>query len=415
MKNFSLDKFLNTTQKNINRTLTNQDFLSDISLETGIFDNVDGRIVLESRLSISADEKYLVSPNLRNAKSLSFQITQGQAVIQTDPYNGKTIIIPKGITPIRIRPTLEASLGNETVVLAGEEHEIGIDTRAVPMNERYFDTAGGGACAARWSIAGEVVDFELRVRAFMPANVVPLALDRRLINWKHALYFGHHPKLGLMRIRYNPTLQSKTLLTSLSTKKQERGAAFFPAKGQNDLYFIIEMLDLGLSCFNKTPMIQKYKHTEWPPYSTLLTIDRPVDFFDTENPSNVMISIHKNDMQIYDYSSIEVECLQSGISKNGVLNSRWLFKNQSKEQITARWFALGNFEPDGKFPDQGNRLLGPAKSAMGEFEVEFNAKVKKSSLPQFVTMNIVSLSDPVLMGNSRLDFRYPETNPTNPE
>lgn len=404
---FNLDGLLISAQNRTDKRLTEDDLLSNIYFQNRILDQVDGRVIIRSQCSVATDEGILAFSRISGRELIDYQITQGEAIIQTDPFNGEVLITPKGDVPVRVRPVLESILRDQPVRIVGGEQEIGIDIRNIPFDERTFARGGGGACASVINL-GERFEFELRVRAFMPANVIPLSLTRRRINWHHALYFAHDPKIGFMRIRYNPDFQSQTNLQTQSDERNVRQTGFFPADGRNDLYFVIEMRDLGLSCFNKKPMTQAYQNTEWPPYSTVLTIEEPVEFFSTENPDQLMMTIYKNDMQIYDYSSIEVECVHYEISEDGLLKSRWRFRNQSSERVMSRWFALGNFKPSGLSATEGSRILGPAKSGFDEFQVEFTGQVEKSSLSQFITMNIVSLNDPVVMGSQRLDFRFPE-------
>lgn len=411
---FNLDNLLIDARNNLGISLTDNDFLSNTIFHNQIVDQIDGKVILRSQLSVLTDSGIVAFSKIRKQEQIDFQVIQGQAIIQTDPYNGETLITPIGDTPVKVRPVLESVLQDNPIRIIGEEQEIGIDIRKVPIGERFFDRAGGGACASDARLGGAPIQFELRVRAFMPTNVIPLSLTRRRLNWNHALYFAYHPEIGLIRIRYNPDLQSYTYLESHADEKIISETGFFPARGQNNLYFIIEMMNLGVSCFNKKPMIQSYENTYFPPYSTPLTIDEPVEFFNTENPDLLMMTIFKNDMQIYDYSSIEVECLNYKINEDGSLNSHWRFVNQSSEQIATRWFALGNFESYKDQPSEGTRILGPANSGSHEFEVDFVGQLRKSSLSQFVTMNIVSLDDPVLMGTQRLDFKFPDPNNSNP-
>lgn len=403
VEKFTLDQLYEGITRKTLRETSDTDFLSNTTFETSVFDQIDGKIILQNQFFVETDEGIVSSAKIRDRDLVSYQITQGRAIIQTDPYTNETLITPKGDEPVKVRTIFDSTFRGDSIRFVGQEEEIGIDIRNVPPEQLRFEKGGGGACASSLFL-GEPFEFELRVRSFMPANVIPLSLDRRQINWRHALYFAQDPKIGLMRIRYNPDFQTQTNLVSANKKA---GEDFFPADGQNDLYFVMEMLNLGLSCFNKKPMRQTYRNTEWPPYSTVLTIDEPVEFFNAENPDHLMMKIHKNDMQIYDYSSIDVECVSFEIDHEGLLKSRWHFSNQGSEQVIARWFALGDFEEEGKYPSQGGRLLGPKESGYHEFDIDFTARVKKSSLSQFVTMNIVSLNDPVLMGTERRDFQHP--------
>lgn len=392
------DLHLNALRAGAPRSL---DLLRNTAVALRILDQIDGRFVVETTARVIADMRTFSTMSLGADHGLQIQITQGAALVEKDPYNGQILITPKGTVPVRARPIL--SLPGGTVITGGDQ-EVGIDIAAVPQPQQSFDRSGGGDCRSRFMMMDHT--FDLEVRAFMPANVIPLALDRREIRWRHALYFAYDPMVGLMRISNNPAHVSRTTMRSKRTV-EEPGQEFFPAEGRNELYFILEMLDLGYVCFNKDPMVQPFAHTDWPPFSTVMSIDRPLSFFDVDNPDREMLRIERNDMRIYDYSSVDVECLEQSISEDGTLRSRWRFTNQTDDVVRARWFALGNFRRPAMTGDQGNRLLGAHGTETGSFEAQFVAQVEKSSLPQFITMNLVSVTGPIVMGSKRLNFTYP--------
>ncbi len=387
------------------------DELVDTYLHMEIYDQIDGRIILRPMVHVSAGDQIFAAAAVRRSDGLNIDITQGQASIEEDPFTGDTLLIPKGSIPVKGRPILESQLRGGRVTLSAPELDLGWDIRNISSEQARFEPAGGGPCRARWAVINDEDPhvFELRVRAFMPANVVLLGPGRRDIHWHHALYFARDPKIGLMRLYNNPQYTSKTQMRSAIPDQDITPTNFFPASGQNELFFVLEMLDMGFRCFNKEPMVQSFSNIEWPPYSTALSIEKPVQFFNVDDPDELMLTIEKNDMHIYDYSAIDVECLRWEINSEGLLYSRWRMHNNAEAPVVARWFALGNFVRSAQTIDQGNRLLGPAGTVHDTFEVEFNAQLQKFSLTQFVSMNIVSLDEPVVMGSKIVNYHYPVT------
>jgi hypothetical protein len=376
---------------------------TDLQLGLRVQDQVDGRIVLSNHATLMPANRALTTAVLEH-QDMQIQVIQGNAAVTSDPYTGNTLVTPRGTVPVKIRQVVETSYQGSPLTVTGPEQTIGIGIENVAADQRAFAAAGGGACGAAGTLAGMPVNFDLRVRAFMPANVIPLSLSERTIYWQQGLYFAWDQQVGLMRLYNNPDFRSQTTLKS---RAQAGGTSFFPASGQNDLYFVLEMLDWGLKCFNKKPMIQAYDSTPWPPYSTALSISEPVEFFSTENPDLVMITIRRNDMQIYDYTSIQVECIAQKLSGDGVLDSRWRITNQSKSAAKGRWFFLGDYDPLPGHWDQGSRYLAPHGSMGSSFELGFRAQIRKSVLTRRLSLHYVNLLEPVLMGAHRIEFHYP--------
>ena len=335
-------------------------------------------------------------------------MTAGKATVEIDPYNDAMLVVPTGPEPARGRAVLQATHGGSALTLRSSDREIGFDVANIPDSQLAFRNSGGGACGAAVLEAGlPVTEFELRVRAAMPSSVIPLAPDRREIRWRHALYFAYHAEMGRIRLHPSPTFVSRTVMQS-KAENSEDASDFFPAKGRNELYFVMELLDLGFSWFNKTPMVQSFDGVGWPPYDTPLDIDEPVEFYDTEHPDELRLIIHKNEMQIYDYQGVEIERLAADIDDDGLLRSTWRIRNQADVPIRAQWFALGNVESERRHPDQGARLLTSSGARGDAYTFDFVARVKPSTLTQFVAMNVVSLdAEPVVLGTSTMQFRFP--------
>ncbi|MCZ6862633.1 MAG: hypothetical protein O7I42_20570 [Alphaproteobacteria bacterium] len=380
------------------------DLVRDTEVDLGLVDQEDGAFVLAPRVCVRQEGTEFAELKLGVEHDLQVEILEGQASVERDPFSQELLVNPKGSTPVVARLVLRTNRGTEPLTFFGGRTELGMDSTFLSPNESIFDKAGGGACRERWHMtADEPFDFELRVRAFMPANVIALTPTKRQIRWRHALYFAHDPTMGNMRIHYNPDHQSLTELNS----KGENPDGFFPASGRNDLFFVIEMLDLGYKCFNKIPMVQSYDYTDWPPYSTTLSIDEPVDFYNWENPDELMATISKNDMQLYDYDAIRVECTEWSIDDNDVLSAEWVLTNCVKETIMSRWFLLGAGERHSVDMEQGSRLLGPSGSGLEEVRIKTATRVKKCMRRQFLSMNVVSVNEPVAMGSKSVKFNYP--------
>jgi hypothetical protein len=249
--------------------------------------------------------------------------------------------------------------------------------------------------------------FKLRVRASFAANVIPSSPKKREILWKYGLYYAHDPVLGRMRLHYNPdpAYQSKTVMESSAILPN--GHNFFPASGVNQLYFVLEFLDLGYRVFNKESMNLFFQNTQWPPYATPLNIEKPVQFYNLDNPDEVILTVHENAMQLYDYASVEIENLHNEVDPRGLLRTRWRIQNQATKPIEGQWFILGDFEESKDLPDQGIHKFGAAGTDGDTLELDFVGRLRKSSLSQFVTMNLVSYDDPVVVGTKRLNFHYP--------
>ncbi len=377
-------------------------------LRNRVVERVGGTYVVESRVWLPG-EGLRRSAEVGEAQGLEVEVSGGSARTDFDPHSGRLLVVPEGTETVRVRSRVNAKAGAGSVSLSGPEIEVGIDPAGMAPEEGDFDALGGGNCNARMIAAEGEIDFEVNVRAAVQARVLPIALDRRHLNWRHGAYYAHDPNMGLMRLRYNPTRDSTLVMKSQADRAElEQGASFFPASAANDLYFLIEFMDHGYSCFSKEPLAQEVKEVEWPPYSkkVVLATDKPLDFYDIEHPERKVFTITHQEMELYDYASLDVELLEHSISQEGVLSSRWRLTNQADEEVRVRWFALGEFGRNGR-PSEGDRTLGASGSGAESYEYEFSAAVPGSILPQKVTMNAVTVTGPIMAGNSELEFAYP--------
>jgi hypothetical protein len=356
-------------------------------------DHVDGRFVLRARAS---DSRAAGGWRELAADSFEVELTAGDADVERDPYTGRYLLTPKAGGAVRGRAVGEA----DGATIATEDVPLGIDSSTIPRDELRFVVAGGGACAARWQMAGQI-DFNVNVRASVASNVVPLTENRRELFWRNGLYWAHDPAIGLMRLDYNPERTSKIVLESGSA------GDFFPGDAENNLYFVIDFVDLGYRAFNKEPMRQRVSDMRWPPFADeVLAIEKPLDFYDVDDPDTLVMTLVSQDMRLYDYSSIDVEQLDSTLGADGRLDTRWRITNQSDERTRLRWFALGSFDRLQDEPVEGSRLLGPAGSGVESFEVSVSVGAQRSLLRQTLSLAAVSLTDSIFAGQSQIDYRF---------
>ena len=383
--------------------------VGDVTLTADVHDQTDGHYIVcgQCGLLIDGVTRFQIEP--RHAEGLRFEVTQGEADIIVDSYTGRSIIHPKSDTPVKVRPLLDATYNGQEFIIKGSDVEIGISTDSIPDSQLIFPYAGGGACHARVTMDGmPPYEFSLRVRAIKPANVIPRDINRREIIWRHDQYFASDPQLGLMRLHHHPERVSRTVMNSLTPVKQIQGHNFFPAKGFNELYFILDLPNFGIQCFNKEPMIQSFQNIQWPPYDVPLGIDNPIKFYNLAEPDKEIMILLENHMQIYDYRGIEIEKLEFDIASDGNLSSHWLVRNQAAIPITAQWFTLGNFDRGSSNQNEGTLLLAASGQDGDSVKVEFNTTVSKSILSQFITMNVTSIDSTIVMGTERVKFNHPK-------
>jgi hypothetical protein len=414
------------------------------SIDLDVVDHVDGYLVVRPSLRANLNGIVESVSNMRMSDGLSIQITQGEAKVSEDPYTGNILIAPIGLTPIKARGVLRPMLshGNGVLtaspvlggaVLVGAETHIGFSAVNIPRQQQSVAIAGGGSCVSSTSLSNTTnvpqqlitrlqskglsldqikemaknYNFKLRVRASIASNVIPHSKQTREIIWQHGLYFAEDPVLGRMRLHYNPDpgYRSRTVMNTNAATPNTRN--FFPASGVTQLYFVLEFLDLGYRAFNKEPMNLHFQDTAWPPFATPLNIEKPVQFYNLDNPDEVILTVHENKMQLYDYASIEIENLHYEVDTRGLLRTRWRITNQATTPINGQWFVIGDFVHSKDLPDQGLHQFGAAGSGQDTLELDYVGRLKKSSLTQMITMNLVSYDDPVVVGTNRISFRYP--------
>jgi hypothetical protein len=376
---------------------------NDFQLGLEIYDLVDGYYVLRPVVQL----QYLgrtFRALLGSQAAVDIELSGGPATAQRDPVNGNILVSTTSPDPVFARPAAETTLGGEPVTLGADPLEIGIDPSTIPPSELEVGLAGGGSCASRFFI-GDPVDSEVQVRASLMAKALPKSADRREVLWRHGRYFAYNPILGFMSLSYDPDRISKTtMLTSNQTFLQSGG--FFPAKAVNELQFICDFVDLGIKAFSKVPMRQTINEAFWPPYSTTpIGIDDEVDFYDVTDPDRRVMRIVKQSLYLYDYNSLDIELVSHEV-REGLLYMSWRIHNQSEVPIHVRWFLLGDFERDVRFPHEGNRLMSASGSSDDTMMVQLSVPVERSSLSQTVSMNAVSLRMPILAGQSSLSFAY---------
>lgn len=372
--------------------------------EIRVFEQRSGVLVINASLGVKSGLQTLASVETND--DVEIQITQGSGTVRRDPYTGLTLVEPTGEVPVKARAVLRGELNGVLTTLVGEEVQIGLDPSLLPPEQAVFDMAGGGNCRAM-AVLGDQYEFSLRVRAVMPAGIIPIDYDRREIVWRDALYFAWDERIGLMRLRNNPAYRSKTELVSRTPKESLTAQNFFPASGRNELYFVLDMVDLGVSLINRDPMVQSFEYTEWPPYSTELTIDRPVAFYPTDGGDEPTLIVQQNDMRIYDYSSVDIRPLQWEVSEDGVLLSRWEVRSQAEEPVIGRWFAIGDFHQHNDFPVEGSLEFGTPAGTRDSSVIEFRARLRKSILDQQISMCYASVTGPVILGTHRVPYRFP--------
>lgn len=419
------------------------------SIDLDVVDHIDGYFVVRPNLRVNLNGSVKTVTDMRLSDGLSIEITQGEGKVVEDPYTGNILIAATGSVPVKargvLRPLIEHSHGEGHViadpvilgnsVLIGEETHIGIASHAIAQNQLSIAASGGGACphavtslSSTSSIPHQLVQrlqnlgfsaeamvnmakgyrFSIRVRASFMANVIPYDDKTRVINWRHGLYYAYDKVLGRMRLYYNPdpAYRSKTIMRSDALVAGAHN--FFPASGVNQLYFILDFLDIGYRCFNKEPMNLFFNNAQWPPYATPLDIEKPVQFYNLDNHDEVILTVNENAMQIYDYASVDIENLHNEVDPRGLIRTRWRIRNQATNPIQGQWFALGDFVGSKDLPDQGSYQFSAGGTAGDTLEVDFVGRLQKSKLKQMITMNLVSYDDPVVVGTKELHFRYPD-------
>lgn len=329
----------------------------------------------------------------------------------------------RAVVPAR---TTVADLAGTTKAAASAVVAVGYDAREIPAAQRGVVAAGGGPCAASIpmgevtrmiqpmishlsadrvdtvrSAAGSATS-TLRVRAAVMGNTIPQTPDRREIRWKHGRYYGIDTVLGLLRFSYNPDRRSAVSIVGAGA-----GADFFPASGVNQIYCKLEVLELGLTAYNAEPMYLPSSSFTWPPYSTPMSIVKPVQFFEEADPDHLVMTIEQNRMELYDYNGVTIKKQSFGVTAAGLINAVYTVSNQTDSPFTGRWMLLGDHTDQGFVGTDAALTLGPAGSRSDTATITVAAPVRRSELSQKVGLAVMSLSEPVVLGILPTQFKYP--------
>lgn len=379
--------------------------VSNFAARYELYDLVDGYYILRPIVQFSRGTTR-VRALLDTSVTLPVEVFGGDASVERDSLNGNILIRPRGDETVHARPSVVTSLGGTPVKLAGTDIEIGISPESLGPGENVMSVAGGGSCAADVVLPTSEVSVNVQVRASIAATAMPKTLTRREVAWRNGRYFAHDPVIGLISLYYDPDRTSRSIIETNNANFATTLADFFPARTQNYFHFMCDFVDLGITTFSKVPMRQTLAAANWPPFATApINIDEPVEFYDVRDPNRLVMRIKSQNMYLYDYNSIDVD-LVSHRFDGDVLTMTWEIRNQSDAVIFGRWFMLGDFQHDPARPDQGNRMLGPSGTPGAVIQIDVAIKVTPSVLQQSVTMNVVSLRDPILAGNSALQFQH---------
>jgi hypothetical protein len=352
----------------------------------------DGRIVIGTTLQ--GDDG--VVQRISQANGLAWQLESGQAEILEDPYTGYTLVRPLGDVPVVIRPVLPVQ-GSQDI--AGASTLVGIDPQLIPVDERGFTAAGGGACPARW-LRAESGFSVIDVRAVMEFSVIPLSRTERVMRYhpQNGEYYSFDENIGPMRIRYDPDRMSEIRLVS----HDPTGAKFFPASAEGRVHLIIELLGVGLRLFNPEPMVLRTASTNWPPFEIPMLSVGETRFFEVDNPDVELLQVGQQELYLYPTRELAMETRSFQI-RDGVLETTIKVRNLSESPGEVRWFVAGNIgEP--LTPERGRETV----AGNGSFLVTFRSRPIGSTLPQSITLTAVTESGARLTGGKRIEFRYPE-------
>jgi hypothetical protein len=377
------------------------------------YDVIDGRVVASTRLLEAprgeGGKPLLEGPYMfplapfggtatRQSDGLTWELVAGQARIFEDPLSGDTIFEPQGTVPVVVRPGLGG--------ISGPSIEIGIDPSRLPVDQRSFLASGGGLCAANPNhpqmLAVTGGPFEVDVRSVVNASVRPLSLSERVLTYQHAQYHAWSPKAGSMRVRHNPSFVSTTRLRSASSTAT---GEFFPASAETNLFFIIDFLDHGISVFNKKPLHLTSGRTSWPPFRSP-QVNRSGDstqFYLLNAPDVLMMEITSQEMYVYPSTEVDVQLDDMEISDQGDLHAAFSLINQTERSSRVRWFLLGNFVK-GNTPTEALLNLPPGQRQ----RVKIAVVLRPHLLTQFVTLGVVSETEPRLTGSRRVEFLFPK-------
>lgn len=323
---------------------------------------------------------------------LTWQVVQGNTGILEDPFTGETLFKAQGLNPVVVRPSIGGTAGSDLTV--------GIDTSILPNGESTFLLAGGGACAANPNHA-HLFALVVDVRAIIDTHVIPISLDERLLIYRNSKYYAFDPMAGPMRLSYTPGKVSFTRLNSLSPPTAP-GNPFFPAAAETQLYLSVDFLASGMRIENRDPMVLRSDSIEWLPFETPQTNSDPVDFYDVDNPNNLVMQIVSQEQYVYPTREIRVDSSSFSVNSDGALVATFTLINESESEADLRWFVLGDIGA-AQSPVEGLVELVPG----GTETVQIRSTVKRALYTQAITLGVVSQGGPRLTGLQKQEFHYP--------
>jgi hypothetical protein len=401
------------------------------TVSLSVVDFVDGHYVLEAQARQAGTG--LTAP-LRLRDGLKVELTSGRGEVLADPYTGEILVKPTSGDVISARAVISSNTEAARIagvtsssLLGSESTLIGSSGITLTPEESMVNAAGGGACvtvvnpggvqalaapmvdhltaerqAAVSGMLGSGTTSSLRVRAAIMGNVIPYSPEHREINWRHARYYGTEDVLGLIRFTYQQGQRSAVTMNTL-----QKGGAFFPAKAVNEIYCRMEMLDLGSSATTRDAMRFPADSITWPVYSTPMTLEKPVTFYDEAAPDREVMTVIRNEMRLYDYNGVTIKRLAMKVGDRGTLRLKFEVTNQTDQPFTGRWMLIGD-HTDATFASTDDELtLGPARSAKATKIIEIKAPIRRRLLSQRVGFAVMSLSNPVVLGISPVTFKFP--------
>jgi len=306
---------------------------------------------------------------------LGWIINLGQAQIVADGNSGRYLFRVIGSTPVVATPTVNGVPGSPTT--------IGISPESIPTVERTYEVAGGGSCNS-----GGGVSLTLNVRSVVNERVIPLSLSERAVSYETGRYYAYDPVVGLMTITYNPNETSETILTSLSPPSTP-AQPFFPASAVSRFFFLIEIPGMGVTVFNKLPMVFTTPSTGWPPFGTMLQMDAPVDFYRVDDPNAFFMTIQNQAMYLYPTTELEVTVLQFQLDDFGNATSQWKIRNLAATPGDIEWFFIGDVG-DAMSPLEGTVTLAASGAPSDSAIINLHSRADTSLVPQFVTLGAVN-------------------------
>ncbi len=371
--------------------------LAGAQLHAVAFRVIDGKVAMKVWASSKDEAGREVRRELSAKDGLEWMVQRGDGELYEDPGTGSILFKPRGREPLVVRPKLGDLVGEAVPVgldprSVSFEHHPGLKDEAV-SEDPTFSAGGGGLCGHR--VGPRMFEEAVDVRSVVSASIIPLSSTERVVRYAFGDYYSYHPKVGAMRINYNPDQISEVRLKSLSPD----GHPFFPATAEGDLYFIIEVLKTGMKIANFEPMHIHATVLNWPPFETPVINEKGVRFFDMNRPDVEVHRIAYQELYLYPTRELSVDIVNSRIDKS-VLTATFNIKNVSRTAGDIRWFVIGDL----------NHPLSPAKGlitlAPGQVhQVTFKSRLAPTSLPQYITLGAVSQSGARMLGYKEFHFQ----------